>query len=161
MDSFGNDGGSEKQKALSSGPKTRVCYICGRQYGLSSYEIHLKQCKELWIAREAKKDPKERKKLPEDPLLSFTNNNSASSKSNTSSSSKGQNFDNKKNNNSDKDEVNNSNSTKNLSLEEINKISSAAFNTESLSICEYCNRSFLPEKLLIHNKSCTSDNPAR
>jgi hypothetical protein len=35
-----------------SGPKTRMCHICGRQYGLHSFDIHLKQCKELWIARE-------------------------------------------------------------------------------------------------------------
>jgi hypothetical protein len=47
-----------------------------RQYGTSSYDIHLKQCKELWIARE---DPKERKPLPEDPLLSMGINSSSDS----------------------------------------------------------------------------------
>jgi hypothetical protein len=50
-----------------------------RQYGTSSYDIHLKQCKELWIAREAQKDPKERKPLPEDPLLSMGINSSSDS----------------------------------------------------------------------------------
>ena len=27
--------------------------------------------------------------------------------------------------------------------------------------CQYCNRRFLPEKLIIHNKSCTDTNPAK
>ena len=31
----------------------------------------------------------------------------------------------------------------------------------SLSVCQHCGRSFLNEKLLIHNRSCTADNPAR
>ena len=52
MDSGADD------KVISKGPRTRVCFVCGRQYGLSSYDIHLKQCKELWLAREALKDPK-------------------------------------------------------------------------------------------------------
>lgn len=34
---------------LAAGPVTRVCHVCGRQYGLSSFEIHLKQCKKLWV----------------------------------------------------------------------------------------------------------------
>ena len=51
----------------SPGPKSRVCYLCGRLYMLHSFSIHIKQCKELWLAREELKDPKERKKLPEDP----------------------------------------------------------------------------------------------
>lgn len=37
--------------ALKAGPITRVCHVCGRQYGLSSFGIHLKQCKKLWITQ--------------------------------------------------------------------------------------------------------------
>ena len=29
------------QPAVLKAPRTIVCYICGRQYGLSSYDIHL------------------------------------------------------------------------------------------------------------------------
>ena len=127
---------SSPVKQLGPGPKTRVCYICGRQYGLSSYEIHLKQCKELWIAREAQKDPKDRKKLPEDPALRLATKDSEVS-------------------------VNQVESPQKLDLEELNKAASEAFNTVSLDTCAFCGRSFLPEKLLIHNRSCTADNPAR
>lgn len=31
----------------------------------------------------------------------------------------------------------------------------------TLAQCRYCGRTFLPEKLAMHNKSCTSSNPAR
>lgn len=122
-------------KKLSSGPKTRVCYVCGRQYGLHSFEIHLKQCKELWIAREAEKDPKERKKLPEDPMLKLTSSISSNEDSSLSPAPQ--------------------------DLEEINRLSTAAFNTESLDTCKFCGRTFLAEKLLIHNRSCTEEHPAR
>lgn len=37
--------------AIKAGPITRLCHVCGRQYGLSSFDIHLKQCKKLWVAQ--------------------------------------------------------------------------------------------------------------
>jgi hypothetical protein len=129
-DSFENS----PQKKVGSGPKTRVCYVCGRQYGLHSFEIHLKQCKELWIAREAEKDPRERKKLPEDPMLRFSAGGGSEGSSPMPTAKE---------------------------LEEINKLSTVAFNTEALDTCAYCGRTFLPEKLVIHNRSCTAENPAR
>jgi hypothetical protein len=48
-----------------------------------------------------------------------------------------------------------------MDLSEMNRLAQETFNTVSLSTCAYCNRSFLSEKLLIHNRSCTADNPAR
>ena len=29
-------------------PKTLVCYICGREFGTTSLEIHIKSCKKKW-----------------------------------------------------------------------------------------------------------------
>lgn len=34
--------GPDMTKSLGKAPRTRTCYICGRGYGLSSFEIHLK-----------------------------------------------------------------------------------------------------------------------
>ena len=45
-------------------------------------------------------------------------------------------------------------------LEELNNLSFKAFNS-NLSTCDYCGRKFIPEKLEIHNRSCTQENPAR
>jgi hypothetical protein len=134
-------------KKIGAGPKTRVCYVCGRLYGLNSFEIHLKQCKELWIAREAEKDPRERKKLPEDPMLKFAGGRVDESISGAGSGSSGN--------------GNGGNVPTAQELEEINRLSTAAFNTEALDTCAYCGRTFLAEKLVIHNRSCTAENPAR
>lgn len=117
-----------------------MCYVCGRQYGIHSFEIHLKQCKELWIAREAEKDPRERKKLPEDPMLKLTAATQAAG------GSAGTNF----------------SLDASKTLDELNRLATETFNTESMEACKFCARTFLSkEKLTIHNKSCTADNPAR
>lgn len=124
-------------------PRTRVCYICGRQYGLHSFDIHLKQCKELWIAREAQKDPRERKPLPPDPMEGRGMSPSPTSAgSPMGAKSPGSHI---------TDEE----------LEAMNKAAGDAFKTVSLATCQWCGRTFLPEKLVIHNRSCTQDNPAR
>jgi hypothetical protein len=36
-------GGLPPSGVASKGPRARVCWVCGRQYGLSSFDIHLKQ----------------------------------------------------------------------------------------------------------------------
>ena len=107
-------------RQLSTPPKTRLCHICGRQYGQHSFDIHLKQCKELWVAREGLKEKKERKPLPMDPLPG-----------------------------DDTD------------IEEINRLANDIYNKVSLDTCLHCGRSFLLEKLIVHNRSCTAENPAR
>jgi hypothetical protein len=107
-------------------PLTRVCHICGRQYSLGSFLIHLKQCEDLWIAREQLKSSKERRPIPINPNEKFAIEIS-----------------------------------EHQSIEKLNKQAIDSFNTESLKLCEYCGRTFLEDKLIIHHKSCTFDNPAR
>ena len=43
------DMGQKRRKKKRIGrPVAVICYICGRQYGRSSIEIHIRQCKKLW-----------------------------------------------------------------------------------------------------------------
>jgi hypothetical protein len=133
---------SSSPKPIGHGPKARICYVCGRQYMLHSFDIHIKQCKELWLAREAQKDPRDRKKLPEDPLEKLQASGGGRA-SNTETGSPRE-F-----------------ALSRKALDELNKMSNEAYNTETLDTCKFCGRTFLPEKLLIHNRSCTADNPAR
>lgn len=51
-----------------NGPKAVSCYICGRQYMIHSFEIHEKQCRELFEKREELKPAKERKSCPPNPM---------------------------------------------------------------------------------------------
>lgn len=107
-----------------SGPKARICYICGRQYMLHSFEIHVAQCRDLFEKREMTKPPKERRKCPTDPTIGMKGTMNPND------------------------------------LDAVNAASQQAW-TGSLAKCKFCGRSFLQEKLHIHNKSCTADNPAR
>ena len=101
-------------------PPIVVCYLCGREYGRASIEIHQKQCKEKWVKIEEKKPKHLRKPLPPEPL-----------------------------------------ERSGAGLEAYNRAASEAFNTAVLVPCEFCGRTFLEEKLAIHNRSCTRENPAR
>ena len=56
-----NEGG------FKSRPKALMCYICGREYGTKSLEIHIKTCIKKWEIEEGKKPRKERRPLPQPP----------------------------------------------------------------------------------------------
>lgn len=120
------------ERKLSATPRARTCHICGRLYGLHSFGIHIKQCKGLWIAREALKEKSERKLLPPDPTDGLQNYDPAGLAN-----------------------------ISNIDLAEINRLASEIYNTVALGVCQHCGRSFLTEKLLVHNKSCTAQNPGR
>lgn len=48
-------------------PKGLMCYICGREYGTSSLEIHLKTCKKKWEIEQEKLPKAKRRPCPEPP----------------------------------------------------------------------------------------------
>ena len=48
----------------SKGPRSRMCHICGRQYVISSFEFHVKQCKKLFLQQQEKLPEGERRALP-------------------------------------------------------------------------------------------------
>jgi hypothetical protein len=52
-------------------PRSRQCYICGRETLLAGYPWHVAQCKDLFLKREVLKPKAERRPLPPDPMLSL------------------------------------------------------------------------------------------
>lgn len=48
-------------------PRALMCYICGREYGTTSLQIHIKTCMKKWEVEENKKPKKERRPLPQPP----------------------------------------------------------------------------------------------
>ena len=44
-----------------------MCYICGREFGTASLEIHLRTCKKKWDIEQEKKPANQRKPCPEAP----------------------------------------------------------------------------------------------
>jgi hypothetical protein len=123
-----------------------------------SFDIHIKQCKELFLAREALKDPRDRKKLPEDPRERLMNGGGGESPSPEKRRGGGGGGGGGGGSGMNSPAPAN---TDGMSLEDINRLATEAFNNEALSKCAFCGRTFLPEKLAIHNRSCTAENPAR
>jgi hypothetical protein len=120
------DMGQKRRKKKRIGrPVAVICYICGRQYGRSSIEIHIRQCKKLWEQREALKPEYERKKLPTPP----------------------ENFESAVNS-GDFEHMD----ERQINLH--NKHASEAYNNEALEKCPHCGRSFLEGPLQIHLRSC-------
>lgn len=111
--------------SIARAPKTRSCYICGRQYMLHSFVIHEQQCRDLFEKWENQKPPKERRRCPDDPMRGYDPNMSM------------------------KD------------LDRLNAASQQTWSEQALVRCQNCNRTFLPEKLPIHQRSCTAANPAK
>ena len=50
-----------------SRPQALICYICGREYGTASLEIHLRTCKKKWDTEQEKKPLHLRRPCPEPP----------------------------------------------------------------------------------------------
>ena len=44
-------------------------------------------------------------------------------------------------------------------LDTHNQAASDAYNTSALVACPHCSRTFLPERLEIHNRLCTAEKP--
>ena len=49
-------------------PKALMCYICGREYGTASLDIHIKSCEKKWENEQAKLPVKERRPCPTKPV---------------------------------------------------------------------------------------------
>jgi ribosomal protein L32 len=58
--------GGGKPKA-QQGPRTVVCYICGREFGSKSLPIHEPQCLEKWKVQNSKLPKEQRRPLPKKP----------------------------------------------------------------------------------------------
>ena len=57
----------KKPNKMMQRPKTLVCYICGREYGTKSLEIHLKTCVKRWDIEQSKLPKGKRRPCPQAP----------------------------------------------------------------------------------------------
>ena len=69
---IGGEGGGSNASLGSkthgqSGPRTVVCYICGREFGTKSLPIHEPQCLEKWKVQNDKLPKEQRRPLPQKP----------------------------------------------------------------------------------------------
>ncbi len=172
-------GGMARGKA----PRTISCYICGRGYGLSSIEvrlfqqlqrpqatlawwaqqvqnvflflqIHVPQCKKKFIAQQKLLAPHERKALPKAPPgwggapaeAAPEQPIPAASRPSTGGGGGGGGSD--------------WSAMTDEQIAAMNAASNHAFETQAMSKCENCGRTFLQDRLPVHQRSCRPGKPA-
>lgn len=111
------------KKGTGGGPVAVICYICGRQYGTRSIQIHQAQCIKKWEKENAELPPSQRRTLPEKP------------KELTRISPGKQ-------------------------LEQQNQIAFDLYQKQ-LVPCSQCGRTFQPDRLEVHMRSCKKLNPIK
>lgn len=103
-------GPSQPKGGAKGGPRSVVCYICGREFGSKSISIHEPQCLEKWKVENAKLPKGQRRPVPKKP-------------------------------------------TGPMSKEEMNDL--AWKNAQAQLIpCDNCGRTFAPDRLAVHQRSC-------
>lgn len=106
-------------------PAFVMCYICGREYGTASIGIHEKHCLARWRKENDERPPKLRQSEPVKPQVNI-----------------------------EAARVNNEIESENFDLDAINEAAKEAFQAQFVP-CETCYRTFFPDSLLIHRRSCT------
>ncbi|BFZ18526.1 hypothetical protein BsWGS_21565 [Bradybaena similaris] len=105
-------------------PPTIVCYICGREYGTASIGIHEKQCLVKWKAENDGLPAKLKRPEPVKPQVFVEQNRSLSGTA-------GGTYD----------------------LDALNDAAFASAQAQYIP-CKICGRTFLPDRLAVHAKSC-------
>lgn len=113
-------------------PVSVVCYICGREFGTKSISIHEPQCLKKWH-NENNQLPKKMRRPPKKPEILPDIPISGSK----SGGGKGQ-----------------------YSIDQMNEAAWQA-SQANLVPCENCNRTFLPDRLMVHLRSCRPGKPLR
>jgi hypothetical protein len=111
-------------------PNFLICYICGREFGKHSLEIHIKKCieKQTEIAEQEKSSKSKSKNMYKNPeeLENIFSKLALNEEVNANE------------------------------ILEYNKIANEIFRENTMKPCPNCNRRFLPDRLEVHLKSCKS-----
>ena len=105
-------------------PRMLVCPLCGREFGTASLEIHMKSCKKKFEIQQ--QDLPKNMRRNADKIIASYNQNMAMMGG-------GGGYNN---------------------MDYMNAQAYDAYNTQALVPCENCGRTFLPDRLLVHLRSC-------
>ncbi|GLV43427.1 hypothetical protein CBL_03969 [Carabus blaptoides fortunei] len=99
-----------RPKSPQRGPRTVICYICGREFGTASLPLHEPKCLQKWERENSQLPRHLQRKVPVKPEQAMT-------------------------------------------PEQWNKFAWEA-SQAALARCENCGRTFLPDRLIVHKRSC-------
>ena len=106
-------------------PRMLVCPLCGREFGTASLEIHMKSCKKKFEIQQ--QDLPKNMRRSADKIINSYNQNMA---------------------------MMNSMGGGNYNFDAMNAQAFDTYNTQALVPCENCGRTFLPDRLIVHLRSC-------
>lgn len=128
-------------------PKAIMCFICGREYGTTSLKIHIKSCEKKWNIEQEKLPAKKRKPCPQAPpnfddIILVAQGKKPKTVLDSADDSRAIN-------------------PQNLSVQAYNEAAFTNWNEKVLEECKHCGRTFRPEALVHHARSCTAAKPLK
>ena len=118
---------SPPKRAPGQRPRGLICPLCGREYGTASLQIHMKTCRQKFELQQQDLPKNLRKSA--DKIIAAYEKNQAMMNMQTGGSG-AYNFD------------------------ALNDQAFDTYNKEALVPCSNCGRTFLPDKLIVHQRSC-------
>ena len=118
---------SPPKRAPGQRPRGLICPLCGREYGTASLQIHMKTCRQKFILQQQDL-PKNMRKNPDKIIAAYEQNQAMM---NSMASGSGY-----------------------YNFDSLNDQAFDAYNKEALVPCSNCGRTFLPDRLIVHQRSC-------
>ena len=108
-------------------PRGLICPLCGREYGTASLQIHMKSCRQKYELQQQEL-PKHMRKSADKIIAAYEQNQAMM---NAMASGGGT-----------------------YNFDAMNDQAFDTFNKEALVPCSNCGRTFLPDRLIVHQRSC-------
>ena len=108
-------------------PRGLICPLCGREYGTASLQIHMKSCRQKFELQQ--QDLPKNMRRSADKIIAAYEQNQAMMNAFTSGSGS-------------------------YNIDAMNDQAFDTYNREALVPCSNCGRTFLPDRLIVHQRSC-------
>ena len=118
---------SPPKRAPGQRPRGLICPLCGREYGTASLQIHMKSCRQKFELQQ--QDLPKNMRRSADKIIAAYEQNQAMMNAFTSGSG-------------------------GYNIDAMNDQAFDTYNREALVPCSNCGRTFLPDRLIVHQRSC-------
>ena len=117
---------SPQKRAPGQRPRGLICPLCGREYGTASLQIHMKSCRQKFELQQQDL-PKNIRKSADKIIAAYEKNQAM---------------------------MNMQIGGGTYNLDDLNNQAFDTYNKEALVPCSNCGRTFLPDRLIVHQRSC-------
>ena len=118
---------SPPKRAPGQRPRGLICPLCGREYGTASLQIHMKSCRQKFELQQ--QDLPKNMRRSADKIIAAYEQNQAMMNAFASGSG-------------------------GYNIDAMNDQAFDTYNREALVPCSNCGRTFLPDRLIVHQRSC-------